>query len=130
VLHLEYELKNDAGASHMRGRSQAVDEVYGMIRQAILDKDIVVATYHGHVREMCPHIVGTKQGRQQALLYQFAGGSNSKLGPDGSPDNWRCFRLDEISDVYIKKSAGEWHTASDYSKPQTCIDQIDVQVSS
>ena len=108
--------------------SQASDEVYKMIRQAILDKDIVVATYHGHVREMCPHIVGTKNGRPQALLYQFAGGSTSTLGPDGSPANWRCLRVDALSDVSVKKSAGEWHSASNYSKPQTCIDQIDVQV--
>jgi len=104
------------------------EQIYQMIRQAIIDKDMVIATYHGYVREMCPHIIGTKKGRPQALLYQFAGGSTSSLGPEGSPSNWRCLRLDELSDVFIKKSAGEWHTASNYSRPQTCIDHIDVQV--
>jgi len=109
---------------------QNAEQVYQMIRQAIIGKDIVVATYHGYVRETCPHIIGTKNGRQQVLLYQFAGGSASKLGPEGSPSNWRCVRIDELSAVFIKKSAGEWHTASNYSRPQTCIDQIDVQAAS
>ena len=45
--------------------------VYEMIRQAILDKDIVIATYDGHAREMCPHVIGMKNGRPQALFYQF-----------------------------------------------------------
>jgi hypothetical protein len=37
----------------MASGAQAANETYRMIRQAILDKDIVVATYHGSVREMC-----------------------------------------------------------------------------
>jgi hypothetical protein len=114
----------------MATATQASNQIYQMIRQAILDRDIVVATYHGHVREMCPHMIGTKNGRPQVLLYQFAGGSSSSLGPEGSTSNWRCLRVDELSDVFIKKSTGEWHTASNYSRPQTCIDQIDVQVGS
>jgi hypothetical protein len=44
-----------------------------MIRQAIIDRDIVVADYQGHVREMCPHVIGKKNGRLQVFLYQFAG---------------------------------------------------------
>jgi|SRR6266487_3873005 len=107
---------------------QASNQIYQMIRQAILDRDIVVATYHGYVREMCPHVIGTKNERPQVLLYQFAGGSSSSLGPEGSPSNWRCLRVDDLCDVFIKKSTGEWHTASDYSRPQTCIDRIDVQI--
>jgi hypothetical protein len=100
---------------------QASNQIYRVIRQAILDRDIVVATYHGHVREMCPHVLGTKNGRLQALMYQFAGSSSSGLEPDGSPANWRCIIVEELLSVSIKKSGGQWHTASNYSKPQTCV---------
>ncbi len=99
---------------------------YTIVRQAILDKDIVVATYHEFVREMCPHVIGTKNGREQALLYQFEGGSSSGLSPDGSPDNCRCLFIDELSKVSTKK--GAWHTAPNHSRPQTCVGEIDAEV--
>jgi hypothetical protein len=108
--------------------TQAHNQIYQMIRQAILDRDIVIATYHGHIREMCPHILGTKHGRLQCLMYQFAGGSSVALEPDGSPSNWRCVIIDELRDVSIKKSQGQWHTASNYSRPQTCVDPVAIDV--
>jgi len=107
---------------------QTADEIYALIRQAIIDKNVVIASYHGHVREMCPHVIGKKNGRVHAFLYQFAGGSSGGLKPDGSPGNWRCLRVDELSNVMIRKSTGEWHTASNYSEVQTCVDEIDVKV--
>jgi hypothetical protein len=107
---------------------QTADEIYWLIRQAVIDKNVVVANYHGHVREMCPHVIGKKNGRAHAFLYQFAGGSSGGLKPDGSPANWRCLRIDELSQVLVKKSAGEWHTASNYSAKQSCVDEIDVKI--
>lgn len=101
-------------------------DVYQMVRQAIIDKKQVIATYHGHPREMCPHVIGWKGGRAQALFYQFAGASSSGLGPDGSPGNWRCLFLDELSNVTVR--TGAWHTAPNHSRPQTCVDDIDVEV--
>jgi hypothetical protein len=114
----------------MASGTQAANQVYGLIRQAIVDKNIVIARYHGYMREMCPHIVGMKNGRAQALFYQFAGGSSIDLEPDGSPSNWRCVIVAELSEVSVRKSMGEWHTASNYSRPQTCVDSsgIDVEV--
>jgi hypothetical protein len=103
-------------------------EIYVSIREAISSKNIIIASYHGYVREMCPHVIGKKNGCTQALLYQFAGGSRGSLKPDGSPANWRCLRIDELSQVSLKKSAGEWHTASNYSEVQSCVDEIDVKV--
>jgi hypothetical protein len=113
----------------MSASSQTQDEIYNLIRQAIIDKNVVVATYRGHVREMCPHALGKKHGRQRAFLYQFAGGSSSGLEPDGSWGNWRCLFIGELSDVSIKTSSGEWHTAPNYSAAtQNCMDEIDVAV--
>ncbi len=112
----------------MAAGQQTADEVYCIVRQAIIDEDVVIASYRGYMREMCPHVIGKKSGRAQALLYQFAGQSRSGLKPDGSPDNWRCVRVDELFDVAIRKSAGEWHTASNYLPVQTCVDEVDVKV--
>jgi hypothetical protein len=108
--------------------TQASNQTYQMIRQAILDRDVVVAICHGHTRVMCPHVLGTKRGRAQALFYQFSGGSTTPLEPDGSPSNWRCIVIDELQDVSIRKSMGEWHTASNYSRPQTCVDPLHIDV--
>jgi hypothetical protein len=101
--------------------TQASNQMYRMIRQAIIDRNIVVATYHGHIREMCPHVLGTKNGRLQSLMYQFAGSSSNGLETDGSPANWRCIIVEELLNVSIKRSEGQWHTASNYSRPQTCV---------
>jgi hypothetical protein len=110
------------------GWPQTTNEIYRLILQAIIDRNFVVASYKGHAREMCPHVIGKKSGRAQALLYQFAGGSSSGLKPDGSVENWRCLRVDALANVSIKRSAGEWHTASNYSTMQTCVDEIEVKV--
>lgn len=101
--------------------------VYEIIRDAILNRKVITATYRGRVRVMCPHTLGTKHGRQQALFYQFAGDSSSGLGPDGDPENWRCMFLVELSNV-ASQATSEWHTAPNHSRPQVCVDQIDVEV--
>jgi hypothetical protein len=101
-------------------------DTYAAIKEAIENKKIVTATYRGKTRIMCPHTLGTKRGRLQALFYQFAGESISGLGPDGDPENWRCMFLDELSECSI--SEGQWHTAPNHSRPQTCVDQIHIEV--
>lgn len=101
--------------------------VYEIIRDAILNKKIITATYRGRVRIMCPHTLGTKHGRQQALFYQFAGDSNTRLGPDGDPQNWRCMFIDELQ-IVSSEEGGQWHTAPNHSRPQTCVEEIDVEV--
>lgn len=93
--------------------------VYDVIRETIIHKQQVVATYDGHVREMCPHVLGTKDGREQALFYQFGGTSGSRpIGPSGSHANWRCIPIDGLRDVSVRNG----------SKRQNCVDRIDVAV--
>ena len=100
-------------------------EAYELIKRAIQDKEQVVATYQWHCREMCPHILGVKGGRPQALFYQFGGGSSSGLGPDGSDENWRCIPISGLTEVSVR--AGDWHTAPTRWE-QTCVDVIDIDV--
>ncbi len=99
--------------------------IYDLIRQAILNKEQVFVTYDGHRREMCPHVIGTKNGREQALFYQFGGSSRSGLSIDPRK-NWRCIPINGLSAVSVQK--GEWHTGPNHTRPQTCVDAIDVEV--
>jgi hypothetical protein len=100
---------------------------YQIIRSAIQNKQQIVATYKGLIRELCPHVIGTKAGREQALFYQFGGQSESRpIEPTGSPANWRCVPVDGLSNLSAR--TGAWHTASDHSKKQTCVDNVDVEI--
>ena len=100
---------------------------YATIRTAILNKQQVVATYQGHVREMCPHVIGTKGGREQALFYQFGGTSSSGSIIPKSPKNWRCIPIDGLSNITVR--SGTWHSGGNHSQAQTCVDDIDVEFS-
>lgn len=103
-----------------------MSNAYNLIREAIMKKQQVVATYDGHVRELCPHAIGTKGGQEQALFYQFGGTSSSgPIIPD-SPKNWRCIPIGGLSNVSVRP--GPWHTSGNHSKAQTCVDNIDVEV--
>ena len=99
---------------------------YRIIREAIINKQQIIAVYHGYPREMCPHVIGTKHGRPQALFYQFGGSSKSGLSPVGSLANWRCIPVDDLTNVSARN--GQWHTASNHSRKQTCVDLVDVEV--
>jgi hypothetical protein len=112
----------------MSDSDQTMDEIYRLIHQAILAKNILAVNYRGSIREMCPHVLGKTKGSPYALMYQFGGETKVGLKRDGSPDNWRCLRLDEISHVAVRKSNGEWHTAANYSAMQNCVNEIDVRV--
>ncbi len=98
-------------------------DVYAQIREAMLDRQQVVADYRGHTREMCPHVLGTKDGRRQALFYQFGGGSESGL-PEGG--EWRCIPVDELTSVSVR--LGDWYSGSPGSRLQTCVDIIELEV--
>jgi hypothetical protein len=99
---------------------------YNLIYNAIRNKQQVIATYKGHIREMCPHAIGTKNGREQALFYQFGGTSSSGKIVPGSTNNWRCLTISELTNISVRH--GDWHTANNHSQSQTCIDIVDLYV--
>jgi hypothetical protein len=96
---------------------------YQVLYAAIADRKTISANYQGYQREMCPHVLGTKNGRQQCLLFQFAGGSSSGLPPGGM---WRCIPIDGLSD--ISTYDGPWHTGDGHSKTQTCVGEVDIEI--
>jgi len=100
---------------------------YMLIRQAILDKRNISATYKGHERQMSPHAIGmAKNGNEQALFYQYGGSSSSGLMPPGHPDNWRCIPIGGLQNVDV--IGGAWQSGSNHSTDQKCVHQIDVEV--
>lgn len=107
---------------------------YRLIRDAIVRRQQVLATYKGLPRSFCPHAIGHKHGVAHCLVYQFAGSSSSRVITPSSPDNWRCMVVDALHDVRVRE--GPWYTAFNYFRrgsglelePSSCIDEIDVSV--
>jgi len=102
-------------------------ENYRLIRQAIHNRTQVMATYGGHPREFCPHVLGLKQGVEHVFGYQFGGTSESGLGPPGSVENWLCMSIAGLSDLVLV--TGSWHSGAHQGKGrENCIDEVDVYV--
>ena len=107
-----------------RLRAVSAKSNYDLIRNAVLERDSVSAWYQGHLRIFSPVLLGTKAGEPHVLGYQFDGTSHQPLRPDGSPENWRCLRVSELTEVNLLPAI--WHTARKRKGSQNCIDQVDV----
>jgi hypothetical protein len=97
---------------------------YQVLRDAVLQRRPVIAMYGGFERRFCPHVLGMKRGEAQVLGFQYGGGSKTGLPPGGE---WRCMKVHDLQQLTVQD--GPWHTGSSHSKPQTCVDSIDVEVS-
>ena len=94
-----------------------------ILRDAIIRKRQIRAYYDGYYREMCPHATGWKGGVHHVLSFQFGGQSRRQLPLSGQ---WKCMEIDGLSSLIAVD--GEWHTGASHSRPQSCIDQIEVEV--
>lgn len=83
----------------------------------------IAFTYQGYRREVCAHVIGMKNGREQVLTFQYGGGSSSGLPPGGQ---WRCMPVGGIGDVQVLN--GTWQSGANHNQTQTCVDQIDVEL--
>ena len=99
---------------------------YNTIKNAIQSKQSLTLTYQGRVRKVCPHAIGLKNGKEQALFYQYGG--SSKSGISSNPvENWLCISLDGISNIIKNNDA--FVSSGNHSKQNTCIDKIDLEIS-
>ena len=106
-------------------RIEATEEIYRLVRSAVVCRSPISAIYYSCHRLLCPHRLGWNRRRQpRVLCYQYGGESESGLEPPGSPANWRCIAVDELSRV--KLLADAWRTAPNHSRPQTCVAEVDV----
>ena len=102
-----------------------VNSTYELVKKAILNKQSVTCYYNGYLRKMSPHVIGTKNGREQALFYQYAGQSSEGISYNPSR-NWRCIFIDKITNLSINND--EFKTANNHSQKQNCVDYVDVKV--
>lgn len=99
-------------------------ENYRIIRAAMEARQQIVCEYQGYERLLCPHCIGYgKNGGEQMLAFQFAGGSSKGLPPGGQ---WRCMDVRQMRSVQARE--GEWHTGPRHLAPQTCVKEIDLEI--
>jgi hypothetical protein len=108
-------------------RAAPMEQKYDLIRNAVLARFSLSALYEGHLRLFSPFVLGRKAGDPHVLAYQFGGTSHKKLAPDGSPENWRCLRVSELTELNLLP--GAWHGPRKGRSAQHCIDQVDVSAS-
>ena len=106
---------------------RALEQVQAQVRAAIIHRRPVAALYRGRRRLLCPHLLGrNRQRRLQVLCFQYGGDSESGLEPMGAPDNWRCLAVENLSELELLN--GPWQTAENHSRPQTCIEEVELDV--
>jgi predicted DNA-binding transcriptional regulator YafY len=95
-------------------------ETFRLFHRAILGEKQVAFTYEGLPREICPYILGHKNGVEKVLAFQFGGRtSTGRLG-------WKCFNLARARDARMRD--GPWHGAAEHRKTQRCVDDVFVDV--
>jgi uncharacterized protein len=94
-----------------------------LFHQAILNRQQVICFYKGRYREICPQILGHKDGQEKALVYLFAGDSAGDLS---SRDKWRCFHLVNVEKAQTR--AGRWYSGGSHRSTQRCIDSVYIDV--
>jgi PIN domain nuclease of toxin-antitoxin system len=110
------------GPSRNVGES-IVSRVYELFAQAIAEQKQIFCTYERLPRELCPHILGHTKGEEVALTFQFGGQSKSGLPTGGE---WRCLSLSKVRNVRFRE--GPWHAGSRHTRPQPCVEIVDVDV--
>ncbi|SRR6266542_1441491 len=106
---------------------RALEQAHAQVRSAIVHRRPIAALYRGRRRLLCPHLLGwNKRRRLQVLCYQYGGDSESGLQPAGASDNWRCLAVENLSNVELLD--GPWQTAENHSRPQNCIDEVELDV--
>ncbi|MGZ3359915.1 MAG: pyridoxamine 5'-phosphate oxidase family protein [Xanthobacteraceae bacterium] len=97
---------------------------YRILWRAIRARKRVSFSYGDRPREVCPHILGyNATGHEAVFVFQIGGQSSRPLPLKG---DWRCFELDGITDIQLRD--GEWRGGTRHSKPQSCVQFVDVDV--
>jgi hypothetical protein len=96
---------------------------YELFAKAMAERKQVACVYDGHVRELCPVILGHSRGQEIALTYQFAGGGKSRLPRGGQ---WKCLYLAKVGEVRLRD--GPWRAGTSHSQPQACVEVVDLDV--
>jgi hypothetical protein len=96
---------------------------YRLIALAMQERKQLRCNYEGFARALCPIMLGYKRGNERVLCFQFAGGASKGLPPGGQ---WKCFDLAKMTEVELR--SGRWHAGTAHSRPQHCIDDVDLDI--
>ena len=99
---------------------------YDLIKNALLEKQSLTFTYHGLLRYVSPHVIGTDKGIQKLLCYQYGGSTGNGLIYADSDKIWKCLFIDEIE--YLSVNRDLFQTAHSDIQPQMCIINVDAQI--
>jgi len=106
---------------------RVLEQTHAQIRAAIVHRRPIAALYRGRRRLLCPHLLGwNRRGRLRVLCYQHGGDSETGLQPNAPSENWRCLAVENLSQVELLD--GPWHTADNHSRPQTSIEDVELDV--
>lgn len=95
-------------------RRESPSPNFNLIQSAIQAQKPISAKYNGdrgYPRRLFPHVLGfTCEEAEVVLCYQFGGYSPMRLDSEHpSPKNWRCFRVEALSDVeMLDMERGPW----------------------
>src|SRR5258708_26095501 len=82
--------------SVIQAKIQTVEDMYRLVRTAVVSKRPLRAIYHSRDRWFCPHRLGrNNDGRIRVLCYQYGGGRGSGLQTGRPPAHSRLFSLGE-----------------------------------
>lgn len=96
---------------------------FRLFHHAILKEKQVIFMYQGFRREVCPYILGHKDGVEKVLAFQFGGRSTRGLPRRGE---WRCFELATVEDPVLRD--GSWYGTSTHRTTQRCVDDVYIDV--
>ena len=99
-------------------------DTWETLAHAIEERRQVLATYNGRPRAFCPHALGMKGDKRHVLVYQFD--AARRIG-ERPTTGWRCLEVERLENVSLH--VGEWHTAPNVFNPQSCLDEVEVVVS-
>jgi hypothetical protein len=96
-----------------------------VLAEAIARRRPVRASYHGHERLMCPHVLGWKDGRLRVLSYQVAGTTRTGGLPTAN-QRWRSMFVDDLENPVLTRDT--WETADNYSLATNAIGDVEIAV--
>lgn len=106
-----------------RPEDASPSDTYKLFAEAIRAQKQIVCTYNGYYREICPIILGHRNGKEKALTYQFGGHSEKGLPSGGQ---WRCLFLARVKGAQLRD--GPLHTGDSHTQPQGCVEIVDLDV--
>ena len=85
-----------------------------IIRQAILDRRALGATYDGAPLCFSPHVLGRdKRGARRVLAFQH-----------GVATRWRCLRLSRLK--RLRPTGDDWQSGHGPYRQHSCVVRVDV----